>query len=110
MDRPRYILYVELAKNVATNQNMKQLKKKNFMIHITRPLNSKEMKQLDQRLMKANKSYKKSRSNGRLGSVIIVVVREGTFEKLRSKMIEAGVGPTQAKQPRVTRDECLIQI
>ena len=96
--KPRYVVYVELNKNDGTNT-----------ASVERSLTKKEKKQLDEALGKENKSYKALRTNGRLYPIEVIVVRNGTFEKLRQEMISAGIGPTQVKQPRVTRNEMLIK-
>jgi len=96
--KPRYIAFVELADKETGNRA------------VERPLTNKEKMKLDIRLGEENKSYQSLRSIGRLQRIEVVTVRKGTFEKLHKEMISSGVGTTQIKQPRVTRNEKLIQM
>jgi hypothetical protein len=96
--KPRYVVFVELADKETGNRA------------VERPLTNEEKIKLDMRLGEENKSYQSLRSIGRLQQIDVVTVRRGTFENLRKEMVSSGVGTTQIKQPRVTRDEKLIQI
>ena len=66
--------------------------------------------QLDKALGIENKSYQTLRNIGRLQPIEVITLKNGTFEKVRREMISLGVGATQMKQPRVTRNEKLIRI
>jgi len=96
--KPRYIVFVELAD------------KETGSISVERSLTRREKIKLDERLGEENKSYKSLRSRGRLEEIEVVTVRKGTFERLRKQMVSCGVGTTQIKQPRVTRNEMLIRM
>jgi len=96
--KPRYVVFVELADGIDGSQP------------VERVLTSEEMKELDVHLGKQNKSYQALRTNGRLQQIEVITVRNGTFEEVRQGMIANGVGATQIKQPRVTRNEKLIEI
>ena len=96
--KPRYIVFVELTDGTNRSQPFERL------------LTKKEKMQLDKALGIENKTYKVLRNIGRLQPIEVITLRSGTFEKVRQEMISSGVGATQIKQPRVTRNEKLIKI
>ncbi len=97
--KPRYVVFVELSDDT-------HAKSKPFERALTR----KEKMQLDKALGIENKSYQTLRNIGRLQPIEVITLKNGTFEKVRREMVSLGVGATQMKQPRVTRNEKLIRI
>mmetsp|Transcript_12273 Transcript_12273/g.18821 ORF Transcript_12273/g.18821 Transcript_12273/m.18821 type:complete len:640 (-) Transcript_12273:51-1970(-) len=96
--KPRYVLFVELSEDMHGIQPFERL------------LTKKEKMQLDKALGVENKSYQALRDIGRLHPIEVITLRRGTFEKVRHEMTSIGVGITQMKQPRVTRNKKLIKI
>jgi len=96
--KPRYVVFVELTDGANGSKQVERL------------ITKKEKMKLDKALERENQTYKVLRDIGRLQPIEVIALKRGTFEKVRQKMISYGVGATQIKQPRVTRDEELIKI
>jgi hypothetical protein len=96
--KPKYMVYVEIMDE---DEGVGKGKK---------PFSRKEMEMLDERLESENDVYGVLRKMGRLESVEVLTVKQGTFEKVKNQMLSNGVGATQIKQPRVTNNPELIKI
>eukprot|EP01095_Lingulamoeba_sp_RSL-Kostka_P008749 TRINITY_DN2967_c0_g1_i1.p1 TRINITY_DN2967_c0_g1~~TRINITY_DN2967_c0_g1_i1.p1 ORF type:complete len:627 (+),score=146.69 TRINITY_DN2967_c0_g1_i1:169-2049(+) len=87
-DTPHYSIYVELDSNteLSNNDNIK----------------------LDILLCKTNPIYKSFRDKDAIDTVVIHVVKTGTFKKLRSFMLKETSSPNQIKIPRVLNKQSHI--
>jgi hypothetical protein len=88
----RYIFYIE-AKDSLSNSEVKNI-------------NSL----MDKELCKANISYGRHRSKGKLSETKVRLVKEGTFALIKKFKTDKGVSKNQFKMPRVIRDQELIEL
>jgi hypothetical protein len=85
-----------------------------FYIEVKDSLNNNIMKNIstliDKELCKANISYGRHRSKGKLAEAQVKLVKEGTFSMVKKMKIGKGVSNNQFKMPRVIRDREIIEI
>lgn len=79
----RYVFYCEFKEKLA-NEQIKQLEN-----------------QLDIELRKSNLAYDRARNNKRLGNIKIMILKDGTFNDIKDKLLQKGVSKNQIKIPRV---------
>ncbi|MBU5228398.1 GH3 auxin-responsive promoter family protein [Clostridium senegalense] len=65
---------------------------------------------LDKELCKTNFAYGRFRKNKKLGEIKVILLRENTFSKIKSYMIEKGVSKNQLKIPRIIRDKEILKM
>jgi hypothetical protein len=88
----RYVFYIE-AKNSLKSSSVKMVSSL-----------------LDSELCKANISYGRHRSKGKLAEAQVKLVKEGTFALIKKMKTDKGVSKNQFKMPRVVRDRQLIDL
>lgn len=64
---------------------------------------------LDDELRKTNRAYDRFRNNNSILRIKVVMLRKGTFENLKEKLIEKGTANGQLKIPRVVNKEWMIK-
>jgi hypothetical protein len=65
---------------------------------------------VDKELCKANISYGRHRSKGRLAQAQVKLVKEGTFASIKKLRTDKGVSKNQFKMPRVVSDKEIIDL
>ncbi len=88
----RYVFYIETKDSLSSSA----VKNINYV--------------MDMELSKANISYSRHRSKGKLSMVEVRLVKEGTFDMLKKMKINKGTSKNQFKMPRVIRDKELVEM
>jgi hypothetical protein len=88
----RYVFYIE-AKDSLSNSALKSISSI-----------------MDNELCKANISYSRHRSKGKLAEAQVKLVREGTFAMIKKIKTDRGVSKNQFKMPRVVWDSDIIEL
>lgn len=84
-----------------------------FYIETKKPLNCSLnflSTSMDRELCKANMSYGRHRSKGRLAEAQVKLVKEGTFGLIKKLKTDKGVSRNQFKMPRVVKDKEIIDL
>ncbi|CAF3691145.1 unnamed protein product [Rotaria sp. Silwood1] len=99
----RYVMFLELFNNNSQSEN-KIIDRQQCIL-----LND-AMSEIERQLCEANDIYKDQRNAGKIGSLICILVRKGTFSIFLNKiLVTTNISPTQVKPHRLLKNTQHIQ-